>query len=401
MDERSLKIIEQTKLFSANNYDPLPVVIVRGKGIWVYDTEGKAYIDCLCSYSALNFGHHHPDLVGALLSQILNGISVTSRAVYTPNLGEFCEKVAGLCRMDKVLPMNTGFEAVETAIKIARKWGYRIKGVKKNQADIIVCKNNFHGRSTTIVGFSSTRQYKDGFGPYAPGAFRQVEFGDISSLEKAIDKNTVAFLVEIIQGEAGVIVPPEGYWEEAQKICKTNGVLFIVDEVQTGFGRTGYDLAHFYDDLHPDMVILGKALGGGILPVSAVAGRASVMDVLKPGDHGSTFGGNPLACAVAIEAIWLLKQENLSERSRQLGSQFMDKLKNRLKSQHIREIRGRGLMIGIELDSKERVKETALALLEKGMLVGKAHNVIRINPPLIIGENILSSLADKLETVLG
>ncbi|OGN09784.1 MAG: ornithine--oxo-acid transaminase [Candidatus Yanofskybacteria bacterium RIFCSPHIGHO2_02_FULL_41_11] len=397
MDTRSLQIIEEANKFAANNYDPLPIVIESGMNVWAYDTEGKCYVDCLSCYSALNFGYNHPRLIKALNAQA-DKVCVTSRAVHTKNLGEFCREVSKLCGLDKVLPMNTGAEGVETAIKIARKWGYKVKRVQPNQANIIVCDHNFHGRTTTVISFSSEDQYRDGFGPLTPG-FKSIPFGDVNALSDAIDGNAVAFLVEPIQGEGGVNVPPKGYLADVERVCRNANILMVVDEVQTGFGRTGYDLAYQHDNVLPDMVILGKALGGGILPVSAVVAKESVMEVIKPGDHGSTFGGNPLACAVGIEAIRLLKDARLSKRSEDMGSKFISGLR-KIKSNRIKDIRGRGLMIGIELVSEDEAKSIQHKLLKSGILAGKSRNVLRINPPLIINKTILGYLLTQLEIAL-
>ena len=398
MDKSSLRIIKQTNDYAAGNYDPLRIVILGGQGAWAHSSDYWHYLDCLACYSALNFGYGHPRLVQAAISQ-LKKVCVTSRAVYTENLGQFCEAVSGLCGFGgKVLPMNTGAEGVETAIKIARKWGYKVKKVKPNEANIVFCTNNFHGRTITIISGSTEEQYRDGFGPFTPG-IRFVPFGNANALSRAVDENTVGFLVEPIQGEGGVNVPHNGYLKDIEQICEREGILMIVDEVQTGFGRTGCDLAYQHDDVIPDIVVLGKALGGGILPVSAVVARKSVMNVIKPGDHGSTFGGNPLACAVGIEAVKLLKEERLSERSKKLGSYLLAELKE-IKSPAIRDIRGRGLMIGIEMRNKNDADSIQWELLKRQVLVGKTRNVIRINPPLVILESELDVLVHELKIAL-
>lgn len=399
----SLQIINEIEKYAAHNYKPLPVVLDRGERVWVYGHYGKGdlYLDMLSCYSALNFGHSHPRLVSALLAQ-LEKLAVVPRAFYHEKLGEFCRVLAEFCGMDKVLSMNTGAEAVETAIKICRKWGYKVKKIKPNKAEIIVCENNFHGRTTTIVGFSTEDQYKFGFGPFAPG-FKVIPFGDVNALEEAIGENTAGFLVEPIQGEGGINVPPDGYLKKAAAICKEKGILFILDEIQTGFGRTGYNLAYQYEgkEAKPDLLILGKALGGGLLPVSAVVAENEVMDVIQPGDHGSTFGGNPLACAVGVEAVKVLQDENLSEHSRKIGSYFLAELKN-IKSPAIKEVRGRGLMVGVELSPKANsAREYCEKFLEEGILCKDTReNVIRFTPPLIITQGEIDWALDIIRRVL-
>lgn len=399
MRKTATEVMERTHKFSANNYHPLPVVLTRGKDVYVWDTESREYIDMLSAYSALNFGHNHPRLVNALVSQA-SALSVTSRAFYTDVFAEFVEKLAKFCFLDKVLPMNSGAEAVETAIKIARKWGYKVKGVKRNRAEIIVCENNFHGRTTTIIGFSSTPQYKDGFGPFTPG-FKTVPFGDADALEKAITENTVAFLVEPIQGEGGINVPPDDYLNKVSWICRNHNVLFVADEIQTGLGRTGKKFAFWHQCLSPDLLIVGKALGGGLLPVSAVVGKNEVMDVIKPGDHGSTFGGNPLACAVATEALKVLEEEKLAENALELGEYFMERLKqmdNHLRL--IKEVRGRGLLIGLEL-SVDGGRQFCERLLEAGILCKETRdNVVRFAPPLTITKQELDNALERIESIL-
>lgn len=396
---RSSKIINETNRYAASNYNPLPVVIKKALGVWVTDVEGKKYLDFLSAYSALNFGHNHPRLVAAIQERLNNNMAaVTSRAFHSDNLGEFCRVLAKFCGMNKVLPMNTGAEAVETAIKIARKWGYEVKSVESDKANIIVCANNFHGRTMTIVGFSTEEQYRRGFGPFTPG-FRVVPFGGVSAFCEAIDKNTVAFLFEPIQGEGGVNIPPKMYLEHVREVCNRNNILMIADEIQTGFGRTGYDLACQGYGVKPDIILLGKALGGGLLPVSAVVSRKDVMDVIKPGDHGSTFGGNPLACAVGIEAICLLQKKRLSQRSLAMGQYLMGRL-SAIKSSVVREVRGRGLMIGVEVSSPETARIICEKLVKKGVLCNSAHNVVRISPPLIISRKDAEWGLKKIEAVL-
>ncbi len=371
--------------YSAHNYLPLDIVLTRGEGCWVYDVEGKKYLDCLSAYSALNQGHRHPRIIQALITQAQK-LTLTSRAFRNDQFGLFCKELCELLSYDKVLPMNTGAEAVETAIKTARKWGYLKKNVPENQAEIIVCAGNFHGRTTTIISFSTEEQYRFGFGPFTPG-FKIIPYGDIEALKKAITPNTVGFLVEPIQGEGGVILPPQGYLREAYNICQENHVLFIADEIQTGLGRTGKLLACDHEDVHPDVLILGKALGGGVYPVSAVLARDEILGVFEPGDHGSTFGGNPLACAVAREALKVIVEENLPQRSAELGSYLLEELK-KIHHPHIKEVRGKGLFIGIELYPEAGgARKYCEQLQELGMLCKETHeHVIRIAPPLVISK---------------
>jgi ornithine--oxo-acid transaminase len=371
--------------YGAGNYKPLPVVLVRGQGIHVWDEDGRRYLDMLGAYSAASFGHCHPRLVEALAEQAKQ-LDTVSRAYFTESLGPFLACACELTGMDAALPANGGAESVETAIKAARKWGYTVKGVAHDRAEIIVADGNFHGRSTTIVGFSPVAQYRDGFGPFAPG-FKMVPFGDAAALEAAITPNTAAFLVEPIQGEGGINVPPAGYLAAVARICRTRNVLLICDEVQTGVGRTGTFLACEHDRVAPDGVILGKALGGGLLPVSLFLARREVMDVFKPGDHGSTFGGNPIAAAVGRAALDLLVEERLVERAARLGQYLFARLAT-LDSPLIREVRGRGLLAGIELDAT-RIQASSFTerLLGAGILVKETHrNTVRLAPPFIITE---------------
>ena len=391
--EKSIGLCEK---YGAKNYHPLDIVISRAKGIWVYDPEGKKYLDMLSAYSAVNQGHCHPRIVETLKDQA-DKVTLTSRAFHNGELGPFLEKICKLSGMDLGLPMNSGAEAVETAVKTARKWGYEVKGVESDKAEIIVCANNFHGRTTTIVGFSTEEQYRHNFGPFASG-FKSVRFGDREDLRSAINKNTVAFLVEPIQGEGGVNVPPVGYLWDVRSLCSTNDVLLIADEIQTGFGRTGYDLACQIENIQPDIILLGKALGGGVTFVSAVVANAVVMDVMRPGDHGSTFGGNPLACAVGIEAVRLLKELRLSSRAREMGKYFKERL-SRIKSSVIREVRGRGLMIGIEVNNSLIAKTLCEQSLKAGVLCTNSHNVIRISPPLIISKKEADWGLERIENV--
>jgi len=388
--------IEVEDKYGAHNYHPLDIVIKEAKGVWVYDVEGNRYMDCLSAYSAVNQGHCHPKILDAFTKQA-QLVTLTSRAFRNDKLPVLCEKLAKLSGQDMILPMNSGAEAVETAIKAARKWGYQQKSIPNNQAEIIVCDNNFHGRTTTIVGFSTEEQYKDGFGPFTPG-FKVIPFGDLAALEKAITPNTCAFMVEPIQGEAGILIPPDGYIGKAAEMCKANNVLFIVDEIQCGLGRSGKFFAYEYDNIKPDAVIIGKALSGGFLPVSAVLAKKSVLGVFNPGDHGSTFGGNPLACAVAIAALDVLIEENLIEKSYELGNKFIGMLKT-IKCDKIIDIRGKGLFIGVELNTKAR--PFCEALKEEGLLCKETHeNVIRFAPPLIISEDELEWAFDRIKVVL-
>jgi len=385
--------------FGANNYKPLDVVLARGQGIWVWDVEGNKYLDMLASYSALNQGHCHPRILTALIEQAQK-LTLVSRAFRTDQLGLFYKEICEMTHSRNVLPMNTGAEAVETAIKTARKWGYKIKEIPDGMAEIIVCANNFHGRTTTIVGFSSEQQYRDGFGPFAPG-FITIPFGDAEALEWAITPNTVAFLVEPIQGEGGIIVPPSGYLKKVRKICDRHNVLLILDEIQTGLGRTGKLFAEEYDGIESDLTAVGKALSGGVYPVSAVLSRKDILDVFKPGDHGSTFGGNPLACAVARSALKVIKDENLIENSLFMGHYLKESIKL-IPSPYVKEVRGMGLLIGVELKkSAGGARKFCEALMEKGILCKETHkHVIRFAPPLIITKKDIDWALDRIESVL-
>ncbi len=386
--------------YGAHNYHPLDIVISRAEGIWVYDVDGRKYLDFLSAYSAVNQGHCHPRIYQAMVEQAKK-VTLTSRAFRNDQLGLFCKELAELCGMEMVLPMNSGAEAVETAIKAARKWGYTQKGVARDKAEIIVCRNNFHGRTTTIVGFSTEAQYRDGFGPFTPG-FVVIPYGNIEALKQAINENTVAFLVEPIQGEGGILIPPEGFLTEAKKLCQQNNVLFILDEIQTGLGRTGKLFTHQHEaDTRPDMIIVGKALSGGFYPVSAVVSSKNILGVFKPGDHGSTFGGNPLACAVAREALRVIVDEKLAERSAELGHYFMQRLRT-IQSKHVKEVRGRGLFIGVELHPEAGgARRFCEALKEEGLLCKETHeHVIRFAPPLVIGKDDIDWAFDKIKSVL-
>ncbi|HEY8006840.1 MAG TPA: ornithine--oxo-acid transaminase [Methylocella sp.] len=392
-------VIARESRFGANNYAPLPVVLARGSGAHLYDTGGKRYIDMMSAYSAASFGHGHPRLVQALKNQ-LERLDIVSRAFYSDNLGLFCEELAGLTGLDACLPMNTGAEAVETAIKAARRYAYDRLSIPENQAEIIVAEGNFHGRTTTIIGFSSEPSYRRGFGPFAPG-FVSVPFGDASALEASIGANTAAVLIEPIQGEAGIIVPPKGYLANLRQICDRHGILLIFDEVQSGFGRTGKNFCFEHEDALPDGLILGKALGGGLLPVSAFVARRAVMDVFNPGSHGSTFGGNPFAAAVGIEAIQVLKDEDLALRSHVLGKTLLSAL-TVINHPAIVAVRGKGLWAAVELDaSRICVKEICLAMMRRGVLTRETHDtVIRFAPPLVIEETDLLAAVEVFHDAL-
>ncbi|MFO1272554.1 MAG: ornithine--oxo-acid transaminase [Rubrivivax sp.] len=369
--------------YGAHNYHPLPVVLTRGEGAWLWDTAGRRYLDMMSAYSAVSFGHGHPRLVAALTAQAQR-LAVTSRAFHSDRLGPFLERLCTLTGQDRALPMNSGAEAVETALKAARKWGYQVKGIAEGRARILVAEGNFAGRTTTIVGFSSEAQYREGFGPFTPG-FERVPFGDAAALEAAITPETCAFLVEPIQGEAGIVVPPAGYLRAVREICTRKGVLMICDEIQTGLGRTGARLACDHEGVKPDGLTLGKALGGGLLPVSAFLARADVMAQFTPGDHGSTFGGNPLAAAVGLEALAVLEEEGLAERARVQGERLMAALRG-LRHPAVQQVRGRGLLVGVVIDpafaSARRVCE---ALMAEGVLTKDTHHtVVRLAPPLVV-----------------
>ncbi len=365
------------------NYAPIPAVLSKAEGIWVWDVDGKKYMDCLSAYSAVNQGHLHPKIIGAAEDQ-MKRITLTSRAFFNDQLGKFVQKLCDFSGFEMACPMNTGAEAVETGIKVARRWGYWHKKVEKDKAEIIVCQENFHGRTTTIVGFSTDPDSFTDFGPY-PAGFVTVPFGDLEALEKAITPNTVGFLVEPIQGEAGVKIPPTGYLKGAHEICKKHNVLLIADEIQTGFARTGRNFCFEHDNIKPDLVLVGKALGGGVMPVSAVLGSKEILSVLTSGSHGSTFGGNPLACAVGTAAIEVLEDEKLAEKSSELGAYFVEKLET-LSKDMIMDVRGKGLLIAIEFTEKAgKAKKYVMAMKEKGLLAKQTHDtIIRFAPPLVI-----------------
>lgn len=389
-------LIELEDRYGAHNYHPLDVVIERGEGVWVYDVEGNRYLDCLASYSAVNQGHCHPKILKAMIDQA-HKVTLTSRAFRNDQLPLLYKQLHDLTGYQMALPMNSGAEAVETALKAARKWGYKVKGIPENEAEIVVCANNFHGRTVTIVSFSTDEQYRDGFGPFTPG-FKVIPFGDADALREAITPKTCAFLVEPIQGEAGIVIPPEGFLQQAAEFCRKSNVLFITDEIQAGLGRTGKLFAFMHEGVRPDMVIIGKALAGGFYPVSAVLSSKEVLGVFGPGDHGSTFGGNPLGCAVARAALQVLTDEKLVEKSAELGEYFLTKLKT-LNSPHLVDVRGRGLWIGIELDVPARSYCEALKKL--GILCKETHDhVIRIAPPLTITREDITWAFDRIRQVI-
>ena len=391
--------LSEADQFSAHNYEPLPVVLDRGEGVWVWDVDGNRYLDMLAAYSALNQGHRHPEIMRAAEEQMAK-LTLTSRAFHNDQMGPFLRELCEASGFDKALPMNTGAEAVETAIKTVRKWGYQVKGVPEGQAEIIVCENNFHGRTTTIVGFSSEDQYKEGFGPFTPG-FVMVPYGDVEAFEAAITENTVGFLMEPLQGEGGVVVPAEGYLSRTAEICRERGIAFVADEIQTGLGRTGRLFCCDWEDVRPDVLIVGKALGGGVYPVSAAIADSEFMDLYRPGDHGSTFGGNPLGAAVGRASLRVILEENLSQRSDALGSWFMDELRA-IDSPHVEEVRGRGLMVGVVIkESSGTARPYCEALQEKGILAKETHHqVIRFAPPLTIEKSTLEEALVDINAVL-
>jgi ornithine--oxo-acid transaminase len=388
------ELIAQEDRWGAHNYHPLDVVVERAEGVWVYSVDGQRYLDCLSAYSAVNQGHCHPRIIKALTEQA-HRVTLTSRAFRNDQWPMFAEELGRLCGMEMVLPMNTGAEAVETAIKAARRWGYTRKGIPQGYAEIIVCENNFHGRTTTITGFSSEPLYKDGFGPFAPG-FITIPFGDAEALERAITPNTCAFLFEPIQCEAGILLPPDGYLRDVAEICRRERVLMMADEIQTALGRTGRAFACHHEDVQPDVFILGKALSGGTYPVSAVVSSQEVLGVFRPGSHGSTYGGNPLACAVARAALGVLEEERLADRSAELGNWLLYELR-KIQHPHIKEVRGRGLLIGLELMVPAR--SYCEKLKDLGVLCKETHDyVVRLAPPLIISQEDLAWMVAQLQT---
>lgn len=392
----SQKWLEWSEQYAAPNYHPLPIVIETAEGVWVQDPEGRRYMDMLSAYSALNHGHRHPVIIQALKDQA-DRVTLTSRAFHSSAASLFYQKLSQFTGKTKILAMNTGAEAVETAVKAVRRWAYRCKGVPENQAEIIVCSGNFHGRTLTVTSFSSSAAYQKDFGPFTPG-FRIIPYGDIDALRQAITPNTAAFLVEPIQGEAGIIIPPDGYLAEAFELCKKMQVLTVADEIQTGFGRTGRRFASDWEGAVPDLWIMGKALGGGIMPISAVAADAEILDLFEPGSHGSTFGGNPLACAVAVAALQVLEDERLAERSERLGNYFMEHLKG-IRSAAVKEVRGKGLFIGVELHVPAR--PYCERLMTAGLLCKETHETtIRFAPPLTITEDEINWAVERIKQVL-
>ncbi len=391
--------IQLEEKFGAHNYKPIDVVLSRGKGVWVWDVNGNKYLDCLSAYSAVNQGHCHPKIMQVLIDQAQK-LTLTSRAFRNDQLGLFYQEICELTRSHKILPMNSGAEAVETAIKTVRKWGYTVKGVPDDQAEIIVCENNFHGRTISIVSFSTNSNARSGFGPFTPG-FKVIPFDDVQSLETAITPNTVAFLVEPIQGEAGVIIPQPGYLKAAKELCEKHRVILILDEIQTGLGRTGKLLAEEHDGIEADLTLIGKALSGGFYPVSAVLSNTEVMNVLQPGEHGSTFGGNPLACAIARAALKVLVEEGLIDNAASIGAYFLEGLKQ-IANPDIKEIRGKGLMIGVEFYPEAGgARQYCVKLKENGLLCKETHDhIIRLAPPLVITKEEVDWALERIESVL-
>ena len=392
-------VIKREAAVCAHTYEPLSVVLCKGKGVWLWDIEGKKYLDMMTAYSAISFGHGHPRLLKALIEQAQK-VAVPSRAFYSDQLAPFLEKACALSGFNMGIPMNTGAEAVETAIKVARRWGYEIKGIPENKAEIIVANNNFHGRTTTIISFSTESLYQKGFGPLTPG-FKAIPFGETKALEEAITQNTCAVLIEPIQGEAGIILPSKGYLKEVRRLCTTKNVLLLLDEVQSGLGRTGKLFAFQHEDIQPDGLILGKALGGGLLPISLFLSRHDILSVMTPGSHGSTFGGNPLACAVAREALALLEEERLDKRAAELGTYMLERLKN-IRSPLIKEVRGMGLWIGVDLHKHlVSARKVCEKMCLRGVLSKDTHEtVIRFAPPLIITREEIDFALDVFEVVL-
>lgn len=385
--------------YGAHNYEPLNVVLSRASGVWVWDVTGKKYLDCLAAYGACNQGHCHPKILKTMTEQ-MQRLTLTSRAFRNDQLGPFYRELCELTNSHMVLPMNSGAEAVESVIKAVRKWGYRVRKVPDGQAEIIVCKNNFHGRTITLIGFSTEEQYREGYGPFTPG-FKTVPYGDADALERAITPNTVAFLVEPIQAEAGIIIPPLGYLKEAREICSRRNVVMILDEIQTGLGRTGRILAEEHEGIQADVTVIGKALSGGFYPISAVLSNKEVLSVFHPGDHGSTFGGNPLACAVARTALKVLVEERMVENAAAVGNYFIERL-SKIKSDYIKEVRGRGLMIGVELlPEAGGARAVCEKLMEKGVLSKECHqNVLRLTPPLVIKREEVDWAVERIVDVL-
>ena len=395
----SQEYIDLENQYNANNYKPLDVVLEHGEGIWVYDVDGKRYLDFLSAYSAVNQGHSHPRILNAMIEQAQK-LPLTSRAFRNNQLPLFAKQLCDMTGYEKMLPMNSGAEAVETAMKIARKWGYMVKGVPDGQAEIIVCAGNFHGRTITIISYSDSPSSKDHFGPYTPG-FKEIPYGDAVALEQAITPNTVGFLFEPIQGEGGVVIPPDGFLRQVRDICDHHNMLMIADEIQTGLGRTGQLFACDWEGVRPDMITIGKALSGGFYPVSAVLTRADVMNVIQPGEHGSTFGGNPLACAVAMEALNVLTDERLIDNAREIGDYLVERLRT-IDSSHIKTVRGRGLLVAVELyESAGGARRFCEALQHEGLLCKETHeHIIRFAPPLVIDRDDIDWAFERIERVL-
>lgn len=398
--EKSEQFIRTESQYGAHNYHPLPIVIDRAKGVWVWDPDGNKYMDCLAAYSALNQGYGHPRIMQAAIDQIQTGVTLTSRAFYNTKLGDFLKKVSELTGHDRVLPMNTGAEAVETAIKMARRWGTEKKGIPENQCEIIAFNGNFHGRTTTVISFSSDEEYRRGFGPFTPG-FRLVDYNDWDQFVDAVNDKTAAVLIEPIQAEGGILIPSEGYLKKMAEFCKKNRILFMADEIQTGLGRTGKLFACDHEDVHPDVFMLAKAISGGFMPVSVVTGDHEIMDVFDPGSHGSTYGGNPLGAAVALEALNVLVEEELPQRAEELGAYFVERLA-KIGSPHVKEIRARGLLIGVEIRRESGVaRPYCEALKAKGILAKETHeSVIRFAPPLVITKEEIDWAIERIEAVL-
>ncbi|MBI5154794.1 ornithine--oxo-acid transaminase [Candidatus Poribacteria bacterium] len=396
---KALELIALEDQYGAHNYKPLDVVLSRGEGIWVWDVDGNRYMDCLSAYSAVNQGHCHPRIVEALVEQARK-LTLTSRAFRNDQLGHFYKEICEATRSHMALPMNSGAEAVETVIKAVRKWGYRVKGVPQGRAEVIACGNNFHGRTITIVGFSTEAQYQNGFSPFTPG-FRVVPFGDIGAMEAAINPHTVAVLLEPIQGEGGIIIPPAGYFKRLRELCDQHRVVMVLDEIQTGLGRTGKFFAEEHEGIVADVTLVGKALSGGVYPISAVLSNNEVLGVFHPGDHGSTYGGNPLACAVARVALRVLLEEGMIENAAEQGEYFLGELR-RIHSPHVKEMRGRGLMIGIELHPEAGgARRFCESLMRRGMLCKETHdNILRIAPPLIIKRGEVDWALERIQAVL-
>ncbi len=392
--------IELENRLGAHNYKPLDVVLNKGEGVWVWDVDGNKYLDCLSAYSAVNQGHCHPKIKEAMIEQA-NKLTLTSRAFRNDQLAPLYQEICDLTNSHKVLPMNSGAEAVESVIKTVRKWGYQVKGVPENQAEIIVCEENFHGRTITIVGFSTDPTSRTGFGPFTPG-FKIIPFGDARALEKAITPNTVGFLVEPIQGEAGVKIPAPGYLKDCKTICEKHNIVLILDEIQTGLGRTGKLLAEEHDGIEADLTLVGKALSGGFYPISAVLSNTEVMNVLQPGEHGSTFGGNPLACAIARAALGVLVEEGMVENAEKMGTYFLDCLKQ-IKNPLIKDVRGKGLMIGVEFTAEAGgARQYCEKLREQGLLCKETHDdIIRFAPPLVITKDTVDWALEKIQQVIG